>query len=148
VQAIAYDRKRKYVMKRMVKKRKLTLDSTLFITTEETLFDIEHAKMTELIGDGMAITDATLDREKKDEEEEAAMRKELDHLRHQAEYYQNSTQAVVLLKSEFREMYGKFRRERDLFTARIADLQEDTLMGMETCKDMQRWFEKAHQALE
>jgi hypothetical protein len=45
-------------------------------------------------------------------------------------------------------MYGKFRRERDLFTARIADLQEDTLMGMATCKDMQRWFEKAHQALE
>jgi hypothetical protein len=109
----------------------------LFITTEETLFDTEHAKMTELIGAGMAITDATLDREKKDEEEAAAMRKELDHLRHQAEYYQNSTQAVVLLKSEFREMYGKFTRERDLFTACIADFQEDTLMGMETCKDMQ-----------
>jgi hypothetical protein len=138
VQAIAYDRNRKVVMKRKVKKRKLTLDSTLFITMEETLFDTEHAKMTELIGDGMAITDATLDRAKMDEEEVAAMRKEVDHLRHRAEYYQNSTWAVVLLKSEFREIYGKIIRERDLFTARVANLQEDTLMGMATYKDMQR----------
>jgi hypothetical protein len=76
------------------------------------------------------------------------MKKELDHLHHQAEYYQNSTQAVVLLKSEFRETYAQFTSERNLFTACIADFQEDTLMGMETCKDMQRWYEKAHQALE
>jgi hypothetical protein len=51
------------------------LDNTLLITTEETLFDTEHTKMTELIGDGMAITGATLDREKKDEEEATSMRK-------------------------------------------------------------------------
>lgn len=51
----------------------------MFKTTEETLFDTEHAKMTELIGTGMAITDATFDR-LKDEDEAAAMRKELDHL--------------------------------------------------------------------
>jgi hypothetical protein len=75
MQAISYDRKRKSMMKRTVKKRKLTLDNTLFITMEETLFDTEHAKMTELIGAGMAITDATLDREKKDEEEATSMRK-------------------------------------------------------------------------
>jgi hypothetical protein len=110
VRAIAYDRKRKVVMKRTVKKRKLTLDRTLFIATEETLFDTNNAKMTELIGVGMAITDATLDRENKDEEEANSMRNKLDHLRHQAEYYQNSTQVLVLLKSKFREMYGKFRR--------------------------------------
>lgn len=79
MQATAYDRKRKVVMKRTVKKRKLTLYSTMFKTTEETLFDTEHAKMTELIGTGMAITDATFDR-LKDEDEAAAMRKELDHL--------------------------------------------------------------------
>jgi hypothetical protein len=35
------------------------------------LFDTENAKMTELIGAGMAITDATLDREKRDEREVA-----------------------------------------------------------------------------
>jgi hypothetical protein len=57
--------------------------------------------MTELIGTGMAINDATLDRERMDERDVASMKKELDHLHHQAEYYQNSTQTVVLLKSEF-----------------------------------------------
>jgi hypothetical protein len=148
IQVITYDRKRKVVMRRTTKKRRLTLDNTLLITTEETLFDTENAKMTELIGAGMAITDATLDREKRDEKEVATMKKELDHLHHQAEYYQNSTQAVVLLKSEFRETYAHFTSERNLFTTCIADFQEDTLMGMETCKDMQRWYEKAHQALE
>jgi len=52
------------------------------------------------------------------------------------------------LKCEFREMYAQFTRERDLFTTRIEYFQEDTLMGLATCKDMQRWYEKAHQALE
>jgi len=45
--------------------------------------------MTELIGARMDINDATLDRDKRDEREVVAMKKELDHLRHQAEYYQN-----------------------------------------------------------
>jgi hypothetical protein len=91
----------KVLMRRTIKKRKLTLNRTLLITTEETLFDIENDKMTELIRVGMAITDATLDMEKRDEREVASMKKELDHLRHQAKYYQNSTQVVVLLKCEF-----------------------------------------------
>jgi hypothetical protein len=56
--------------------------------------------MIELIKAGMAIIDATLDRRKRDEREVTSMSKEMDHLRHQDEYYQNSTQAVVLLKSE------------------------------------------------
>jgi hypothetical protein len=47
--------------------------------------------MIEIIRAGMAITDATLDKEKMDEREVASMRKELDHLRHQAKYYQNLT---------------------------------------------------------
>jgi hypothetical protein len=33
IQEISYDRKRKVVMRRTIKKRKLMLDSTLFITT-------------------------------------------------------------------------------------------------------------------
>jgi len=55
---------------------------------------------------------------------------------------------VVLLKSDFQEMYAQFTSERDLFTTHIADFQEDTLMGLETYKYMQRWYEKEHQALE
>jgi hypothetical protein len=54
----------------------------------------------------------------------------------------------VFLRSEFKEAYNKFANERHLFTARIVELQEDTLMALETCKDMERWYEKAHQAME
>jgi len=62
---------------------------------------MESAKMSKIIRARMAITNATLHRGKRDESEVATMRKELDHLRHQVEYYPNSTQAVELLKSEF-----------------------------------------------
>lgn len=62
-------------MRRTIKKRNLILDSTLFITIEETLFDIESDNMTELIRAGMAIIDAALDMEKRDEREVAAMKK-------------------------------------------------------------------------
>jgi hypothetical protein len=96
----------------------------------------------------MEITDATLDREKRDEEELAAALKELEHLCHLVKYYQDTTQVVVFLRSEFQEAYNKFTDERHLFTARIVELQEDTLMALATCKDMERWYEKAHQAME
>jgi hypothetical protein len=48
----------------------------------------------------------------------------------------------VFLRSEFKEAYNKFIDERHLFTARIVELQEDTLMALATCKDMERWYEK------
>jgi hypothetical protein len=110
-------------MRRIVKKMNITLDGTIFITTEEMLFDTKSANMTNLIEVGMAITDATLDREKMDEREVASMKKELDYMRYQAEYYQNSTQVVVLLKCEFREMYAQFTREKELFIACISDFE-------------------------
>jgi hypothetical protein len=49
----------------------------------------EHAKTSEIIDVEMEITYATLDRERKDEEELAAALKELEHLCHLAKYYQN-----------------------------------------------------------
>jgi len=69
IQTITYDQKRKSIMKRTTKKRRLTLDISFFIITEEKLISTEHVKTSELIGVGMAIIDATLDRESKDEEE-------------------------------------------------------------------------------
>jgi hypothetical protein len=93
VQVIAYDRKRKVVMRITTKKRRLTLDSALLVTTEEMLVNKKNVKMTELNEAGMAITDATFDREIRDEKEVVVMKKELDHLHHQVEYYHNSTQA-------------------------------------------------------
>jgi hypothetical protein len=56
-------------MQRTTKKRRITLDHSILITTEENLINTEHAKTSELIGTGMEIIDATLDREKRDEEE-------------------------------------------------------------------------------
>jgi hypothetical protein len=74
------------VLERTTKKRRLTLNITLLVTTKETLLDTKNANITELIGAGVAITDATLDRERRDEMEVVAMKKELDHLHHQPNY--------------------------------------------------------------
>jgi hypothetical protein len=35
-----------------------------------------------------------------------------------------------------------------MFTVNIVELQEDTLMALTTCKDMERWYEKAQQAID
>jgi hypothetical protein len=69
IQSITYDRKMKAIMKRTTKKRRLTLDNSILITIEQKLISTEHAKTSKLIGARMAITDATLDRVRKDEEE-------------------------------------------------------------------------------
>jgi hypothetical protein len=78
-------------MKRTTKKMSLTLDISIIITTEEELLSIEHANMFELIGVGMAITNATLDREIRDEKELATALKELEHLHLLKKYYKDST---------------------------------------------------------
>jgi hypothetical protein len=135
-------------MKRTTKKRRITLDSSILITTEEKFLNTKHATMSKLINAGMAIIDATLDRERRDEKELATTLKELEHLCHLEKYYQDSTQATVFLRSEFQDAYDKFMNEQHLFTAGIDDFQEDTLMALATCKDMERWYEKAHQVVE
>jgi hypothetical protein len=56
----------------------------------------------------MAITDATLDRARRDEKELVVVLKDLEHLRHLEKYYQDSTQAMVFLRSEFQDAYAKF----------------------------------------
>jgi hypothetical protein len=53
IQEIAYDQKRKVIVKRTTKKRRLTLDSLILIATEEKLISTKHAKMYELIVVGM-----------------------------------------------------------------------------------------------
>jgi hypothetical protein len=78
----------------------------------------------------MAITDATLDRAMKDEEDLVDAMKELEHLRHLEKYYQDSTQATVFLRSEFEDAYSKFTNERHLFTVGINAFQENTLMAL------------------
>ena len=108
---IAYDRKRKSSMKRTTKKRRLTLDRSILITTEEKLLSTEHAKTSKLINARMAITDAMLDRARRDEKDLDVALKQLEHLCHLVKYYQDSTQAIVFLRSEFQDSYTKFTSE-------------------------------------
>jgi hypothetical protein len=123
-------------VKRTTKKRRLTLDSLILITTKEKLISKEHAKTSDLIGAGMEITDATLDRARKYEEELVVALKELEHLRHLEKYYQDSTQATIFLRSKFQDAYIEFTNECHPFTAGIDDFQEDTLMALVTFKDV------------
>jgi hypothetical protein len=58
--------------------------------------------------------------------------KELENLCHLEKYYEDSTQAMMFLRSEFQDAYAKFTNERHIFTAGITDFQEDTLMELET----------------
>jgi hypothetical protein len=78
----------------------------------------------------------------------AIAKKELDHLRHLEKYYQDSTQAIVFMKSEFQDAYENFTRERHLFTACLADYQEETVMALETYKDVERWYGNSYQVVE
>jgi hypothetical protein len=126
------DGKEKYIVQRTTKKRRITLDHSILITTEENMINIEHTKTFKLISAGMEITDATRDKEKRDEEELADAMKELKHLHHLVKYYQDTTQAIVFLRREFKETYNKFTNERHLFTTRIVELQEYTLMALAT----------------
>jgi hypothetical protein len=148
IQAITHDRKIKCIMKRTTKKRRLMLNILILITTEEKLINTKHAKTSELINTRMAITDATLDKARRDEKGMDDAFKELDHLRHLEKYYQYSTQATMFLRSEFQDTYAKFMNEQNLFTASIADFQEDTLMELVASMDMERWYEKSHQVVE
>jgi hypothetical protein len=69
IQDISYDWKRKSIMNITTKKIRLTLYLSILITIKEKLISTEHAKTSEIIGAGMEITDATLDRVKRDEKE-------------------------------------------------------------------------------
>jgi hypothetical protein len=75
---------------------------------EENMINTENSKTSKLIGAGMEITDATLDRGKRDEEELVVSLKELEHLCHLVKYYQDNTQVRVFLSGEFKEAYNKF----------------------------------------
>jgi hypothetical protein len=93
--------------------------------------------MSELISVGKSLLDATLDRARRDEKELVVALKELDHLRHIVEYYKGTMQKIVYLRGEFVGVYNKFKKERCLLTENIVEFQEDTLMALVTCKEME-----------
>jgi hypothetical protein len=102
IHAIEYDWKRKAIVQRTTKKRRITLDHSILITTKEDLINTENSKTYDLIDVGMAISDATLDRDKRDEKELATALKELEHLHDLAKYYQDTTPATMYLRREFK----------------------------------------------
>jgi hypothetical protein len=123
IQVISYDEKRKSIMKRTTKKRRLTIDILIIIMTEENILSTKHAKTFELIDVRMAIIDAKLDREIRDEQELAIALKEFEHLHHLEKYYQDYTQDTVLLRSKFQYAYAKFTNERHIFIVGIYEFQ-------------------------
>jgi hypothetical protein len=86
IQVIYYDRRRKSIMRRTTNKMRLMLDSNILITTKEKLLNTKNENTTNLIDVGMAINNAMLDREKRDEKELSYTKKELDYLFHLAKY--------------------------------------------------------------
>jgi hypothetical protein len=87
IHAIAYDQKRNSIIQRTTKKRRITLDLSILITTKENLINTKNDKTSELIDTAMEITYATLDRDKRDEEELVVSLKELEHFLHLEKYY-------------------------------------------------------------
>jgi hypothetical protein len=76
----------------------------------------------------MAISHATIDKSRVEEREVDAMRRELESLRHQVEYYKDTTQVVLILKEDFSEEHNKYKLVRDAFVKKIVDYQEETLL--------------------
>jgi hypothetical protein len=86
IYAISYDQKRKAIVQRTVKKRRISLDHSILVTTEDNLFNTADNRTSELIGVGKSLSDGTLDRSKRDERELVVTLKELEHLCHLIEY--------------------------------------------------------------
>jgi hypothetical protein len=122
IEAITYDKKRKLLVRRTQRKIKLTLDNTMVMTTEETLLDEKKAKVSELLGAGMAISHATIDRAKEYEREVVSMRKELESLRHQVDYYKDTTHAMMILREDFLEEHGIYKLVIDVFMEKYHNL--------------------------
>jgi hypothetical protein len=63
IEAITCDKKRRVFVTRTSRKRNMSLDNIMVINTEETLLDVKKAKVSEFLGEGVAISHATSDRE-------------------------------------------------------------------------------------
>ena len=118
------------------------MDHSILVTAEENLINTADAWTTELIGVGKALLDATLDRSRRYGKELATTLKDLEHFFHLVKYYKGATQTIVYLKGEFVGVYNEFKKERHLLTKNIVEFQEDTLMALTTCKEVERWYER------
>jgi hypothetical protein len=58
IYVISYNQKRKAIMQRNAKKRKITVDYSILVTTKEILINTTNARTYELIGLGRTLSDA------------------------------------------------------------------------------------------
>jgi hypothetical protein len=107
---ISYDQKRKAIIQRTTKKRKITVDHSILVTTKESSINTADAHMSKLIGMGRALSDVAQDMVRRDERELVDTLKELEHLCHIVEYYKGTTQNVAYLKSDFLGFYNKYKK--------------------------------------
>jgi hypothetical protein len=67
------------------------------------------------------------------------MRADLVHLKHQVEYYQDTTQEVRFMRIEFGDIYIQFKSNKDILMTMIVSYKEDTLLGLVEYKETMRW---------
>jgi hypothetical protein len=118
---ISYDQKRKAEFQRTAKKRRISLDHSILVTTKENFINTANAWTSELIGIGKSLSYATLDRARKYEKELATTLKDLEHFFHLVKYYKGATQTIVYLKGEFVGVYNEFKKERHMLTKNVDD---------------------------
>jgi hypothetical protein len=56
------------------------------------------------------------------------MRKESESLRHQVDYYKDTTQEMMILREEFLEEHGRYKFVRDAFMEKYIIYQEETML--------------------
>jgi hypothetical protein len=56
IYVISYDQKRKAIVQRTAKKKKITMDHSILVTTEEILINKTYAHTSELIGMGRSLS--------------------------------------------------------------------------------------------
>jgi hypothetical protein len=69
IYGISYDQNMKAIIHRTTNKRRIMLDHSILITTEENLINTENSRTSKLLSMGMALSNATLDRAKRGEKE-------------------------------------------------------------------------------
>jgi hypothetical protein len=118
---ISYDQKRKDIVQKTVKKRRINLDQSIIVITEEKLIDTVYACTSEMIGVGKSLSEVAQDRSRRDEKEIFAAQKEFEHLRHLVDYYKGATQTTVYLKYYFAKVYDEFKKEIQLLISNIVE---------------------------
>jgi hypothetical protein len=96
-------------------------------TIEENLFNMTKANLSDIVSTGMAIPHTTIDKSRVNEVEVEIMKKELEFLRNQVDYYHGYYSVVGKFKEDIQEEDHRHAQVRMKFVPKVAELQEETL---------------------